>query len=165
MGLAFRHDCIPDRGGGGGLRRPVFVHFAPFGLTHRRAVAQADLVLIGIDLHDLEIVFAAGREDRTVCALAALRLRWRSLSRRRSSISEMWQRPSMPSAKLDERAEGGEARNLAAHHVIDLVRREPIGPDVVELLDAQRNAAIGGVDLEHLGLDRVALLENFAGVL
>ena len=43
--------------------------------------------------------------------------------------------------------------------------RKPIGPDVVELLDAQRNAAIRRVDLEHLGLDGVALLERIARML
>ena len=67
-------------------------------------------------------------------------------------------------AEFDEGAKGGEARNLAANDVVELVRREPVGPNVVELLNAERHAAIGGVDLKHLGLDGIAFLEDFAGI-
>ena len=39
------------------------------------------------------------------------------------------------------------------------------GPDVVDLLDAERNAPRGLVDLQHLGLDRVALFVDLGGSL
>ena len=68
-------------------------------------------------------------------------------------------------AELDERAEGGDARNLALHDLADFVLLEPVAPDVVHLLDAQRYAAILWIDLQHLRGDRLALLENFVRIL
>src|SRR5208282_3385137 len=68
-------------------------------------------------------------------------------------------------AKLDERAEGGDARDFPLHDLADLVLLEPLAPDVVHLLDAERDAAIIRIDLQDLGGDRFALFENFMRVL
>src|ERR1700731_3234472 len=68
-------------------------------------------------------------------------------------------------AKLDERAKRGDARDFALHKLPDLMRLEPVAPDVVDLLDTQGDAAILRVDLEHLGSNRLALAEDFVGVL
>ena len=67
-------------------------------------------------------------------------------------------------AQFHEGAKCRQARYLAANHVVDLVGGEPVGPDVVELLDAERHAAIRGVDLKNLGVDRIAFLEDFGGI-
>ncbi len=68
-------------------------------------------------------------------------------------------------AQFDERAERGDARNLAFHDLPDLVLLEPVPPDVVDLLDAQRHAAVLRVDLQHLGGNVFALLEHLVRVL
>src|SRR6266404_537709 len=68
-------------------------------------------------------------------------------------------------AKLNERAEGGDPRYFALHQLSHLVRLEPVAPEVVHLLDAEGNAAILRIDLEHLGRDRLALAEDFVRVL
>src|SRR3954463_7419799 len=67
--------------------------------------------------------------------------------------------------ELDERAKRREPRYLAAHNIIDLVSGEPIAPDVVQLLYAQGNPARGGINLQYLGGDGFAFLENFIGIL
>src|SRR5260370_31618256 len=68
-------------------------------------------------------------------------------------------------AKLDERAEGGDPRDFALHQLSDLVRLEPVAPDVVHLLDTEGNAAVLRIDLEHFGCDWLALAEDFVRVL
>src|SRR5439155_14103732 len=68
-------------------------------------------------------------------------------------------------AQFDERAERGDARNLALHDLPDLVLLEPLAPDVVDLLDAQRHAAVLRIDLQDLGGDVFALLEHLVGIL
>src|SRR6266851_4468971 len=68
-------------------------------------------------------------------------------------------------AQFDERAERGNARNFALHDLPDLMLLEPVAPDVVDLLDAQRHAAVLRVDLQHLGGDVFALLEHFVRIL
>src|SRR5579859_7284837 len=68
-------------------------------------------------------------------------------------------------AKLDERAECGDTRDFAFHDLADLVLLEPLAPDVVDLLDAKRDAAIIGIDLQNLGGDGFALFENFMRIL
>src|SRR6267154_395761 len=62
-------------------------------------------------------------------------------------------------AQFDERAKRGDARNLALHDLPDLVLLEPVAPDVVDLLDAQRHPAVLRIDLHHFGGAVFALLE------
>src|SRR5258706_15902490 len=54
---------ITDRRCRGGFRRSVILHVAAFRLFLRVSVAQADLVLVRTDLHDLEFVIASGIEQ------------------------------------------------------------------------------------------------------
>src|SRR5256885_12251746 len=133
----------------------------------RGAVAQADAPRLRADLDDLEIVFLAwferprglqrarcGTEARVafVAALALLNLR---------IVAERFD----VLAQFDERAERGDARNLALHDLPDLVLLEPVAPDVVDLLDAQRHAAVLRIDLQDLGGNVFALLEYLVRVL
>src|SRR3970282_2079159 len=63
---------IADRGPARAARRAVLVNLAPLGLTVRRAVAQADAVLVRIELHDLEVVLLANLEERGLAGLGLL---------------------------------------------------------------------------------------------
>src|SRR4029077_13267569 len=67
--------------------------------------------------------------------------------------------------ELDEGAEIGCARNFAANHVADFVLGEPVSPDIVHLLDTEREAAILRIHFQHFGLHRVALFEAIARML
>ena len=72
----------------------------------------------------------------------------------------------MPSCQLHEGAEVGHADDLALDDVADLVVREELVPDVGgELLEAQGQALVLGVDVEDDGLDDVALLQDLGRVL
>src|SRR5882724_3518876 len=160
------HD-IADRGRRRRLRRLVLVDFLALNLPHGRPVAQTDAPGLRADLDDLEIVFLAGLQragalqrtggraeiaDALIAALALLDFR-------------VVAKPFDVFAELHERAKGSDARNLAAHDVAHLVLLEPVAPDVVHLLHAQRHAAILGINPQHLRGDRLALLEHFVRVL
>src|SRR6202030_2803705 len=157
---------IADRGRRRRLRRLVLLDLLALDLPHRRAVAQADAPRLRADLDDLEVVFLAGFQragalQRTggwaevsgtfIAALALFDL---------GIVAE----PFDVFAEFHERAERGDARNLAAHDVAHLVLFEPIAPDVVHLLHPQRHAAILGINTQHLSGDWLALLENFVRV-
>src|SRR5206468_6542127 len=47
----------------------------------------------------------------------------------------------------------------------DLVLLEPVAPDIVHLLHAERYPSVVFIDAQHLCSDRFALLENFVGIL
>src|SRR6266853_2072074 len=65
------HYGITDRRFCRGFRRAVILHVAALRLFLRPTVAQADLVLIGIDFHDLEFVIPAWVEQAALpCARA-----------------------------------------------------------------------------------------------
>ncbi len=67
--------------------------------------------------------------------------------------------------ELHEGAEAGDFADLAGDEVADLVGILDRLPRIVgEMLERERNALVGLVDLEHLGLDIVALLEHFGRV-
>src|SRR5208282_5628018 len=68
-------------------------------------------------------------------------------------------------SQLDEGAEIGDAQHLALHHFADLVRRGPLRPDVVHLLDAEREAAVLHVDLQDFGFDILAFAQSLARML
>src|SRR5712692_9515915 len=154
---------VPYRRRRRGLRRrAILFDLLALDLLHCRAVAQTDAPRLRADLDDLEIVFLArlerprtfqrtGRRTETrmpfIAALALLNLR---VVAKRFDVF----------AQFDERAECGDARNFALHNLPDLVLFEPVTPDVVHLLDAQRHAAILRVNLQHLGGNVVAFLEH-----
>ena len=67
---------------------------------------------------------------------------------------------------LDEGAELRGAQNLALDDVADAVLLEEGVPDIrLKLLDAEREAAVLGLDAEHDSLDLLTLLEHFGRVL
>ena len=71
-----------------------------------------------------------------------------------------------PFVELDEGAEVRHPRHLALDDVADVVSREEVVPDVGgELLEAQRQPLVLGIDAEHHRLDHVALLEHFGRML
>src|SRR5467141_5462603 len=159
---------IPDGRRRRGLRRrAILFNLLAFDLLDRGTVAQSDAPRLRADLDDLEIVFFA-RLERTrtlqrpgcrtetrgpfVTALPLLDLR---VMAERFDVF----------AQFDERAEGGDARHLALNDLPDLVLFEPVAPNVVDLLDAQRHAAVLRVDLQHFGGNVFALLEDFVRVL
>src|SRR6266478_6324320 len=159
---------VPNRRCRRGLRRrTILFDFLALDLLDRRAVTQADAPRFRADLDDLEVVFLAGLErpralQRTsrraesgmpfVAPLALFDLR--IVAKRFDVI-----------AQFDERAKRGDARNLALHDLPDLVLLEPVAPDVVDLLDAQRHPAVLRIDLQHFGGDVFALLEHLMRIL
>src|SRR5260221_2487832 len=160
------HD-IADRGRRRRLRRLVLVDFLALNLPHGSAVAQTNAARLRADLDNFEIVFLAGlqragalqrtggRAEIANALIAALALLdFRDMAK-----------PFDVFAELHERAKGSDAGNLPAHDVAHLVLLEPVAPDVVHLLHAQRHAAILGINAQHLRGARLALLENFMRVL
>src|SRR5258708_2163238 len=67
------HYGITDRRWRGGFCGPVILHVAGFRLFLRGTVAQADLVLVRTDLHDLEFVIASGIEQPALPCAGARR--------------------------------------------------------------------------------------------
>src|SRR5258708_25120147 len=159
---------VPNRRRRRGLRRrTILLNLLALDLLDGSAVAQADAPRLRANLDDLEIIFLA-------------RLEWPGTLQRSGSRTES----GMPFvtalalfdfrvvakrfdvfAQFDGRAERGDARNLALHDLPDLMLLEPVAPDIVDLLDAQRHAAVLRIDLQHLGGDVFALLENLVRIL
>ena len=110
-------DGIADRSRGGGFRRPVVLHLAPLSLPDGRTVTEADLVLIEIDLHDLEIVFAARRQirSRRACFGCGAPYRGATLLDLRD-VTQAFD----ALGQLDKCAEGRKPGDLAAHQSLTL---------------------------------------------
>src|SRR5262245_25483544 len=141
------------RGGRGG-RRTVAVEVALDLVLADGLDGQADLLLALVDLDDLHGVALAGLEVllRPVDALLV------QLGDVHQALDALRQ--------LDEGAEVRQADDLALDDVVDLVVGEELVPDVGgQLLEAQREALVLGVDVEHHRFDGVALLQHLRGVL
>src|SRR5215831_18292062 len=67
-------------------------------------------------------------------------------------------------AKFHERSEGRDAGYLAFYDLTHFVGLEPLPPNVVDLLNAQRYPAIFRVDLQHLSGYRLTFLEYLVRV-
>src|SRR5260370_24943199 len=142
---------VPYRRRRRGLRRrAILFNLLAFDLLDRRAIAQTDAACLRADLNDLEVVFLArlertrallrtgGRtEARSAIVTALTLLNFRVVAKGFDIF-----------AQLDERSERGDARDFAFHDLSDLVLLEPVAPDVVDLLDAQGNAAVLRIDLQ-----------------
>src|ERR1700730_16613797 len=63
-------------------------------------------------------------------------------------------------AEFHKGSERGDARTLALHDLAHFVLLEPIAPDIVDLLDAQRYTPVFRIDLQNFGGNVFALLEN-----
>src|ERR1700737_118729 len=68
-------------------------------------------------------------------------------------------------AELHKRTEGGDARDFSLHELTDFVALEPLTPNVIDLLDTQRDAAILRIDPQDLGGNGFAFFEHFVGIL
>src|SRR5271154_4388257 len=145
----------------------VLIDLAALNLFGGGAIAETDAARFRADLDDFEVVLfarlerasalerARGGTKRRGAIVAALALFDFGVVAKRFDIF----------ADVDKRAEGGDARNFAFHHVADFVRLEPIAKNVVDLLHAQRHAAIFWINLEHFGGDIFALLEDLVRIL
>ena len=117
---------------------------------------QADLPLRRRELDDLHRIGLADRQLDLLVLAGVLRV---------VELRHVNQ-PFDAFVELDERAEVGHAHDLALDGVADVVAREEVVPDVGgELLQAERQALVLGVDVEHHRLDHVALLQHFGRVL
>src|SRR4029077_14666847 len=154
--LAFRHDRVADGCVWRRLcpRRSERFHLPLLDLFLCSAIAQADFVLLGLEPKNLEIVFLplskhgghARPTRRFFVWLVAIAFRATLFNLRDVA------KPFDAFRQLDERAEIGGARHFAANYFVQFVRAEPVRPDVVQLLDTERKAAIFGVHLENFGL-------------
>src|SRR5258705_3831555 len=160
------HD-IADRGRRRRLRRLVLLDRLALDLPHGRAVAQADAPRFRADLDNLEIIFLAGFQRAGALQRSGGRT---EIARAFVAPLALFNfgvvaEPFDVFAELDERAERGDARNFSAHDVAHLVLLEPVAPDVVHLLHAQRHAAVLGVNVQHPRGDRLARLQHLVRVL
>src|SRR5271163_2776325 len=145
----------------------VLVDLAALDLLDRGAIAEADAARLRADFDDFEVVLfarlkragalerAGSGTKRRGAIVAALALFDFGVVAKRFDVF----------ADVHKRAESGDARYFAFHHVPNFVRLEPIAKNVVDLLHAQRHTAIFRVDLEHLGGDVFALLEDLVRIL
>src|SRR5712672_481572 len=143
-------------------RRLILVDLAPLHLFDRRAIAKPYSPCLRADLDDLEIIFLARlQRSRTLQRSRRSAVHGGSLI----SASFVFDFGVMAEcldvfAQLHERSERSDPRNFALHQLPDLVALEPIAPDIVDLLDAQRDSPVLWVNLQHFGCNRLALAEN-----
>src|SRR5215469_3771199 len=140
------------RAGDGLLVLLVVLHNLPAGLVANRAQAEAHLLLFHVDLDDLEFVFVVLLELRRLAVVAHCF----------GDVAETLH----TLGNLDERAELSRAQHLAVHHVAHAMGGEEALPDVgLELLDAQREAAVLRLDAENDSLHFFALLHDLGRML
>ncbi|MPM23755.1 hypothetical protein SDC9_70229 [bioreactor metagenome] len=67
--------------------------------------------------------------------------------------------------QFDEGAERGDFGHLASYHIADLVELFDVFPGIVfDLLEAQRNALLFGVDVQNHGFDFIAGAQDFGRI-
>src|ERR1700735_3723378 len=116
------------------------------------AKAETDLLLFHVDLDDLELVLHAGFELRRLAGLVACF----------GDVAKTLN----PFSNLDEGAELRSAQNLAMHEVANTMSCKEALPHVrLQLLDAQREAAVLRLNAENNSLHLFALLHNFRRML
>src|SRR5260370_15712811 len=159
------HYGITDRRCRGGFRRSVILHVAALRLFLRGSVAKADLVLISTDLHDLEFVIASGIEQPALPRAGARRHNLLLIALGTPLIDLGNVAETFNAVRnLNERAKRRDPRNSSANQVANLVFLKPARPDIVDLLDAERNAPRRRIDLQHFAFHRLALLVNISGI-
>src|SRR5271157_559881 len=140
--------------GGTGARNRLLVGF---DFRARRffadgADAEPDFLFLRTHLDDLELMLNTG-----------LKMKWLPVSvDRLGFVAQAFH----ALGNFDERAERGHAQNLAADHVPDVMSCEERLPNIgLQLLHAQRQAALVRLDGENDGFDAVAFLQNFGWML
>src|SRR5580704_34516 len=140
-------------------------HLLPFNLPLRGAVAQADFMLLGLQTENLEIVFAAriqnGSYARAPRRLFLITVEFPFTFFDLRDVAEAFD----AFGQFHEGAEIGGPGDFAFQNVADFMAGEPIGPNILHLLDAERKPAVLRVHLQHFRFDGIALLEFFAGML
>src|SRR5437016_3273768 len=135
------------------LARQVGLHVGALLALAQRLDGEADALLARVDAGDL-------RFDR----VARLEERGRLVDALGGELRDVHQ-PLDPLLQLDEQAEVGDALDLAAdlraHRVVHAHQLPGIR---LGLLEPERDAAVGGVDVEHLDLDLLAHLEHLRGM-
>src|ERR1700722_1867861 len=150
---AFPVHQIAERGGGAGSsRRLVGFHIGATALFTDGTQAEADLLLLRVHLDDLEVVFLPGFElHRLTQCIGCL-----------GDVAEALD-------AFGDFNEGSELRgtqNLALQYVANRVLIEEGLPDIgLELLDAERQAAILRLHAEHYGPHLLTLLQHLGGML
>src|SRR3954469_18947920 len=149
-------EMIPERRRA--VARALLVGF-PVGaefVALERANREADLPLRRRELDDLHRVGLAHRQ-RDLLVLAGM-VRVVELRDVNQSLDAL--------VELDECAKVRHPDDLALDRVADVMAREEVVPDVGgELLQAERQALVLGVDVQHHRLDDVTLLQHFRRVL
>src|SRR5476651_1798357 len=149
-------EVIPERRRS--VARALLVAFpvGPELVGLQRANRQADLPLRRRELDDLHRVALADHElDLAFLALGHRVVELRHVNQTLDALVE-----------LDERAEVGHPDDLALDRVADVAVREEVVPDVGgELLQAERQALVLGVDVQHHRFHDVALLQDLRRVL
>ena len=80
-------------------------------------------------------------------------------------ISEMWMSPSMPFFDFDERSEISQVSNRTLDASTGLVFVRELLPGVgLDLLQAEADAALAGIHLEHHGFDFIAHVQDLRGM-
>src|SRR5580704_6965614 len=148
-----------------GCGRPECFDFLPLDLFLRGAITQADFVLLGLEAQNLEVVFVSGCEHRSDArAAGGLFLVAIALGTPLFDFRDMAEAFNA-FRQFDESPEIGGARYFAFYDVADFVFAEPIGPDVLQLLDAQGKTSVLRIHFQNFGLDAITFLEFFAGML
>src|ERR1700735_5314976 len=140
-------------------------HLLALYLLLRGAITQTSLVLIRFGADYFEFVFLARSQERCstifarrllaiALAFGAAFLDFRNVAERFDALGE-----------FDKRTKICRAYHLALDDVVHFVRREEIRPDIVHLLQAQRQAAIFPVHFQNFRLNGIALLELFTRML
>ena len=125
----------------------VAFHLGPARFLANRADAQADLLLFLIHLHDAELVLLADLElHRGVGLIHCLG----DVAQALDSLGD-----------LDKSSELRRAQNLALDDIANAVLSEERIPDIrLQLLDAERQPAVLGLNTQNDSLHLLALLQD-----
>src|SRR5258705_2657600 len=148
------HCFLYCHGNGCGLPLVILQASALFVLCHG-AQAQPDFLLRFIHFNDLKVVLIAGREGgvpgRAVRHRRGLRFVAQSFYAGR---------------EFDEHSERRRAGHAAPYNVAHLMGTKEAFPGVrLQLLHAERQTVVGGVNAEDHGLHHLPLLDHLRGVL
>ena len=116
--------------------------------------AQADAALVFVDLEDHDFDFIAQRDDLAGGDVLVGPVHFGDVHQAFDARLD-----------LDERAVVGDVRDLAEQaRAVRVAARDAMPRVVAQLLDAQRDAVLLGVELQDLGLQLLADLDHFARV-
>ena len=145
-------DQLADCGTGARDRLLVGFDFRARGFFAYGADAEADFLLLGIHLDDLEVVLNAGLQMERVAVFVS---GFGFVAETLDSLGD-----------FDERAERGHTQYLAVDDIANVMTREERFPNVgLQLLDAERQTALVRLDRQHDRLYAITLLQHFRRML